>query len=198
MKLSSPNKCGGAKERANLRDPTKTEILYVVSLIGSCILFFLSISLLMGNGANVVIPYVALFAAIALSSSTLIVGVARTQKTVFQQAETKPVMPSVQAPIEKPVIKPVTVASPAKSEPIIQRVENNYREQKIEPIELLITLPKDNQTQESSIAQPASEAKTEKQKIIKPTEKTSTKTNATKSTANKKTATKRAKARKTK
>jgi hypothetical protein len=177
----------------NLRNLTKTEILYVLSLITSFVLFFLSVGVLAGNGANVVVPYVSLSIAIALSLSTLIVGVIRTQKVSLQQMQANPAM-FVQAPVQKPVAVFASVVAPVKNEPIIQKVENNYREQKIEPMNVLITLP-ENKKQEVVIAHPASETKTEDQKIIKPIEKTPPRINAVKSPASKKRAAKRAKAK---
>ncbi len=180
-----------------MRELTKTELLYIISLIVSFVFFFLSVGLLMGNGANVAIPYAALFTAIALSGSTLIVGFVNTRKTVILLTNSKPIVPFVQvAYLQVPVEKSVVFASPAKNEQRVQKVENNYREQKIEPIDTLITLPVDDQKrEENSIAQPTIEAKSENQKTIKLPEKTPTQRKALKSTSSKKTAAKRAKAK---
>ena len=84
-----------------MRDLSKTEILYVLSLIASFVLFFLSVGVLMGNTTSVVVPYISLTIAIALSLSTLILGIFRKPKTEFQKTttETKPIVPSVKAPI---------------------------------------------------------------------------------------------------
>ncbi len=190
-----------------MRDLTKIEIFYVLSLIVSFVLFFLSVGVLVANGTNVVVPYISLSIAIALSLATLIVGVVRTQKPVFQQPQSQPVTPTLQVPyLQKPVEKPVAVVSspkneqiddsPAKNEETAQKVANNYGETKIEPIDQLITPPADIQKiQENSIAQPTIETKTEDQKTIKPPEKARTKRNTVKSTPTKKTAAKRAKAK---
>ena len=88
-----------------------------------------------------------------MSLSTLVVGVLKTSKTTFQQTEAKQVMPTVQIPyVQTTVEKPVVAVAPVINEPIVMTVENNYREQKIEPIEQLITVPVENQTLEEGIA----------------------------------------------
>ncbi|HUK85377.1 MAG TPA: hypothetical protein VLU95_05915 [Candidatus Acidoferrum sp.] len=189
-----------------MRELTKTEILYIMSLIVSFVFIILSISMLMGNGTNVVAPYAALFTAIVLSSSTLVVGVAKTRKTILPQMaqiETKPVVPMVQVPyvamaVEKPV---VTVANPPKDEPVVPKVASNYGEAKIEPIDQLITLPMENEKiPENSITQTATETKTETPKATKQYKAASVKINTVKPIASKKPASRRAKskARKTK
>jgi hypothetical protein len=179
----------------NVRNLMRTEILSITSLIVSIIFFLFSVGLLIGNGANIIVPYMALFTAIALSGLALVVGVVSTRKPILLQIENKPGVPLVQsAYLKVPVEKSITSAKPIKNEPIIQKVENNYREQKIEPMNALITLPQ-NKKQEATIAKPASETKSENQKVIKPIEKTPLKTNAVKSTAGKKAPAKRSKAK---
>jgi len=199
-------------EGANLRELSKTKILYILSLIFSFVFFFLSVGILIGDGANLLVPYISLTIAVALSLATLIVSffrnqrtVGRPQRSVFQQTDSQPVTPTIEVPsTQVPKEEPVVVASPAiseqidatpaKSEEIVQKAPNNYGEEKIEPIEQLVTLPVDNQqTPETVVAQPIIEAKAEDQKIIEPAEQTPIKRNAVKSTPTKKTAPKRAK-----
>ena len=171
-----------------MRELTRIEILYVISLIVSCALFIFSVGLLLGIGKDVVVPYAALSVAIVLSL-TLIVGILKSKKTVPPPpADSKPVMPVVKAPIEKPV----NVAVPAVKEPTVQKRGSNYGEEKIEPIEQLITLPpEDRKIQESVMAaQVSSEIKPEEQKAIKPPETVPATTDTAKSTANKKAANK--------
>lgn len=184
-----------------MRDLSKTEILYVLSLIASFVLFFLSVGVLMGNTTSVVVPYISLTIAIALSLSTLILGVFRKPKTEFQKTttETKPIVPSVKAPIiQAPVEKPVVVdnsdkteqigAIPVNNEPRVQVIENNFREQKIEPIEQLITVPEEIQKiEESTVVQPKIEVNQSIKKPIEPAQKASAKRKAAKSNRNKKT-----------
>ena len=166
----------------NLRELTKTEILYVMSLVVSFVLFFVAVGLLMSNAAgNVALPYAVLLTAVALSSSTLIIGVVKKRKTSFLEIKRRPVIPFIQVPSAKPVI----VARPAKNEHIIQEVENNYRELKTEPSQPLITQSLSNQKPwESTITKPKSVAREQVQEPFKPSEETSAEKDIAKSIIN--------------
>ncbi len=179
-----------------MRNLSRTEILSIASLIVSFVFFFISIGLLIGNGANIIVPYMALFTAIALSGLALVVGVINTRKPVLLSIESKPVVPFVQvAYLQVPVEKSV-VARPIKNEPIVQTVESSFREQKIEPMDTLITVPVENQKmREEPLPQPIIETKTMGQKIIKPSEKTPTNRNVVKLAAVKKPKPKRRKSK---
>jgi len=135
-----------------LRELTKTEILYITSLVASFVLFFVAVGLLLSNTAgSVLVPYSALFAAIALSSSTLIVGVLKKRKTVSETTESKPYVPSIHVSIEKPVI----AASPLRTEQVTKKVPNNYQELKIDSSKLYTADPfRNRKTLESNPAKP--------------------------------------------
>ncbi len=148
-------------------------MLYVTSLAASFVLFFVAVGLLLGNQAgNVLVPYAALFTAIALSSSTLIISVVKKRKNVLHQTERKPFIPSAPLPIEKPVI----VASPARKEQVVQKVANSYLEHKIKSTELFSAEPFHyRKTLESSTTKPKSEVSERIEEPFNAIEKTSAK-----------------------
>ncbi len=118
-----------------MRKLTKTETLYIGSLSASSVLFFLSVSILVSNETSVIIPYASLLTAIALSSSTLIIGLAKKQKNVFPEVKIQPLSNFSQIHIEKSVIRerPFVAAPPTMHEQITQKNESVYRVQRTQP-----------------------------------------------------------------
>ena len=170
-------------------------MLYVASLVVSFVFFFLSVGVLAGNGANVVVPYVSLAIAIALSLSTLIVGIVKTRKPGFQQTKDNPYKPTVQMHSEKPAMpviqvpseEPVITAQPVKNEQKEQKFENTYLKPNIKPTEQPITQPFSYQKMQENTTNPKAEEKERIKEPSKIVENPSAKKNAVKSTSNEKT-----------
>ena len=88
----------------NLRELSKPEKSLVISLLISFVLFFLAFGLIITDKAgNILIPYGALFAAIALSCFTLVFGLVNSRKTLSYQIIEEPNELIPQSPLEQPV-----------------------------------------------------------------------------------------------
>lgn len=170
-----------------MRELTKTEISYIISLVVSFVLFFLAFGLIITSTPGIIVPYAALFAAIALSSSTLMIAAVKSRNKTSDQTKPEPIVLIPQVLNEKPVV----ATQPVKEEQKVQKVENNYRalkvESKVESTELYTAEPFHyGKTKQSGIAKPKIEVNEAIEEPSKPLKKTDAKKNIAKSTSDEK------------